>query len=174
MGVSFFTNPRIIRKNLRLFPREHRYRRHCYILKNFVEDKKEYLANYGSVENLGRHSIQKGAASYCSSGSKLSLSIVSICLYSVWTISGSKERYLKYENDGDQFVSRLVCGLNPSSPEFSISPPYFETINKSEEKEVSDFFMGISGYELISYISLSMIVIMMLATISFRYSWKRV
>ena len=88
-----------------------------------------------------------------------------------WTISGTKERYLKYENAGDQFMRRLVCGLNPSSPEFAISPPYFETTNKSEEKEVPDFFIDIFGYEFISDSSLRMLVRMIFATIALHYGW---
>ena len=134
MGVNVFTNPHIIDNNSRLFPGEHHYHRCSYLLKRFIEDKKEDLANYGSVENLGSHSIHKGAAYYCSSGSMVHPSIFSICFRAGWTISGDKECYLKYENDGYQFVSRLACGIKPSSPEFSIRPPYFDTTNKSDGK----------------------------------------
>ena len=116
MGVYLFTSPNIINKNSRLFPGEQQYWRYCYILKRLIEDNKEDLDNYGSVENLGSHCIQKGVASYCSSDSTVSSSIVSICFRAVWAVSGAKKCYLKYENYCDQFVSRLVCSLNPSSP----------------------------------------------------------
>ena len=92
-------------------------------------------------------------------------------MHAGWNISGAKERYLKYENAGDKFVSRLVCGLKPSSPEFAISPPYFETKKKTEEKEVSYFLIDIFGYEFISDSILRMLVRIMRAIIAFRYSW---
>ena len=76
-------------------------------MKKFIEDNKEDLANDRSVYNLGSQSIQKGEASYCSSCSTVSPSIVSIFLREGWTISGAKEHYLKYENGGDKFVSQL-------------------------------------------------------------------
>ena len=69
MGVYLFTSPNIINKNSRLFPGEQQYWRYCYIMKNFIKDKKEDLANNGSVENLGSHSIWKGADFYFSCGS---------------------------------------------------------------------------------------------------------
>ena len=96
-----------------------------------------------------------------------------ICLGAGWTISVAKERYPKYDNAGDQFVIQLVCGLNPSSPEFAISTTYFKTINKPEEKDASDFFIGIFGYELISDSSLRMLVRMMLDTTAFHYGWLK-
>ena len=130
MGANLFTNTHIINNNSRHFPGEHQYRRYSYLLKKIIEDKKEHLANYVSVENLGSHSIRKGAASYCSSGITVPPSVLSICLRAGWKISCAKELCLEYENYGDQFMSRLVCGLNSSSPEFTISPPHFETTNK--------------------------------------------
>ena len=74
-------------------------------LKNFIDDNKEDLTNYGSVENLGSHSILKRAYFYCSGCGTMSPSTVSIFLCEGWTISGAKERNLKYENAVDKLVS---------------------------------------------------------------------
>ena len=107
MGECFFTNPHIIKNHSNILPEEHQYQRYNYLSNNSIENNKEDLSNHGSVENLGSHSIRKVAASYCFSGIILSPSIVSICLLAGWTISCAKERYLEYENSGDQFVRRL-------------------------------------------------------------------
>ena len=63
MGMYLFTNPNIINNNSSLSPGEHQYQRYSYLLNNFIEDKKEDLAKYGSVENLGSHSNRKLEAS---------------------------------------------------------------------------------------------------------------
>ena len=78
MGVYLFSNPHIINNNSSVFLGEHKYRRYSYLLKKFIEDNKEDITNYRSVENLVSHSIWKGEYSYCSSGSTVPPSIVSI------------------------------------------------------------------------------------------------
>ena len=72
----FLTNPQIINNNSSLFPGEHQYRCHSYLLKKFIEDNKEDLTNDGSVENLGSHYIRKGESSYYYSAIKVYPSIL--------------------------------------------------------------------------------------------------
>jgi len=38
-----------------------------------------------------------------------------------------KERYLQYEKAGDQYLGRVVSGLDVNDVSFTISPPYFES-----------------------------------------------
>ena len=37
-----------------------------------------------------------------------------------------KERYLQYEKAGDQYLGRVVSGLDVNSVKFAVSPPFFE------------------------------------------------
>ncbi len=37
-----------------------------------------------------------------------------------------KERYLQYEKTGDQYLGRVVLGLDVNDVSFAISPSYFE------------------------------------------------
>lgn len=48
-----------------------------------------------------------------------------------------KEWYLSYEKAGDQYLSRVVAGLNCSDLSFAISPPYldFSHVDDAEEKK---------------------------------------
>ena len=107
MGVYLFTNLHIIKNNSRIFQLEHQYQRYSYLMKKFIKDRKEDLANYGILENLEIHSIQKVLSYYFLSGSTVYPSIVSICLHEGWTISGAKEIYPKYENSGDNFMCQI-------------------------------------------------------------------
>lgn len=84
------------------------------------------LKNRGiKVEELGTHSVRKGAATFCASGSTDCPSITAIQLRAGWKLEGVTGRYLRFAAAGDQHVGRTVCGLNPMSPEFAILPPFF-------------------------------------------------
>ncbi len=37
-----------------------------------------------------------------------------------------KERYLQFEKAGDQYLGRVVCGLDVNSVKFAVSPPFFD------------------------------------------------
>ena len=37
-----------------------------------------------------------------------------------------KERYLQFEKAGDQYLGRVVCGLDVNDVKFAVSPPYFD------------------------------------------------
>lgn len=80
-------------------------------------------------QDLGTHSMRKGASTYCSSGSTSCPSSVAIHLRAGWTLGGVQDTYLRYESAGDMFVGRTVSGLPVNSPEFSILPPLFRHID---------------------------------------------
>ncbi len=43
-----------------------------------------------------------------------------------------KDTYIRYGEAGDQYVGRVVSGLNVLSPKFACTPPYFRMIGRSE------------------------------------------
>ena len=60
---------------------------------------------------LGAHSLRKGSVSYCSGGSTMAPSIVSILLRAGWSMKGVEDRYFRLEAAMDQFLGRVVAGL---------------------------------------------------------------
>ncbi|KAL3781326.1 hypothetical protein ACHAW5_007180 [Stephanodiscus triporus] len=52
--------------------------------------------------------------------------IASICLRANWAMPGVMNRYIKFENAGDQFVGQCVSGRSRLTKEFAASPPYFD------------------------------------------------
>ena len=56
----------------------------------------------------------------------MSLPMASICLCVGWSIVPLKDTYIHYEKAGDQYVGRVINGLNVNVSEFGVSPPYFE------------------------------------------------
>ena len=82
-----------------------------------LEDLKEFSCN---PKEIGTHSMRKGAATYCASGSTECPSAASIHLRAGWTLGGVQDTYLRYEKAGDYYVGRTVCGLPVGKPEFAI------------------------------------------------------
>ena len=114
-------------KGGRLFPGGNQYDRFMDCLHRIVAKHPEECSALGiSPGDLGSHSARKGAASHACSGTTVSPPMVSICLRAMWSMGHVKERYLQYEKAGDQYLGRVVAGLDVNSVNFAVSPPYFE------------------------------------------------
>ena len=89
----------------------------------------KYAKEFGElgidVQNIGVHSIRKGAATYACNGTTAAPQIAAICNRAGWTMGRVKDIYIKYEAAGDQYVGRILCGLNPLKPIFAQTPPFF-------------------------------------------------
>jgi hypothetical protein len=84
-------------------------------------------SSYGyNPDDFGSHSLRKGAGTFATSGSTIGASIVSLHHRMGWKMGGVMDRYLRFEDAGDQFLGRIVAGLPLDSPDFSLLPPYFE------------------------------------------------
>ena len=108
-----------------LFPGSNQYKRFAsffeYILnKHQVEIKRDFGV---SVEDLGVHSLRKGAATYISSGSTCAPPQVATNIRAGWTMGTIQDTYLRYEAAGDQYVGRVVTGLPICSWKFAVLPP---------------------------------------------------
>ena len=57
-----------------------------------------------------------------------------------WIMGPAKEKYIHYKKAGNQYVGRIICGLNVNSPEFGVSPPYCDlrTIYGIMEEDINN------------------------------------
>ncbi len=59
-----------------------------------------------------------------------------------------KEWYLQFEKAGDQYLGRVVSGLDVNSLSFAVSPTYFKLLSDNNENKdeilavVKDFTVG--------------------------------
>ena len=112
----------------RLFPGGDQYGRFMDCLYRVTEKNAEEFLLLGiKPGDLGSHSARKGASSFASAGSTVSPPMVSICLQAMWSMGPVKERYLQYEKAGDQYLGRVVSGLDVNNVSCAISPPHFES-----------------------------------------------
>ena len=57
-----------------------------------------------------------------------------------------KERYLQYEKAGDQYLGRVVSGLDVNDISFAVSPPFFDNADGDERENIlsliKDYMVG--------------------------------
>lgn len=118
----------------RLFPGAYQYERFMDCIHRIIAKyPNEFFALGISAGDLGSHSARKGAASHACAGSTVSPPMVSVCLRAMWSMGHVKERYLQYEKAGDQYLGRVVCGLDVNHVSFAVSPPFFEAESEALE-----------------------------------------
>jgi hypothetical protein len=119
----------------RLFPGAYQYERFMDCIHRIIAKyPEEFFALGISAGDLGSHSARKGAASHACAGSTVSPPMVSVCLRAMWSMGHVKERYLQYEKAGDQYLGRVVCGLDVNNVSFAVSPPFFDADSTTLEK----------------------------------------
>jgi hypothetical protein len=78
----------------------------------------------------------RGRAVFLLSGCTVCPPMVSICLQAMWSMGLVKERYLQFKKAGDQYLGRVVSGLDVNNVSIAIPLPYFECVdNEGDMRE---------------------------------------
>jgi hypothetical protein len=128
----------------RLFEGKQQYQRFLKALKNVMTSCREInveMKRCGlTVEDIAAHSTRKGGRSYCAGGSTNGPAFVTIMLRGGWSLEGIDKRYVRYERAGDQYVGRILSGLNVNTPEFAFLPPFFSVVDDQVNEAISNCF----------------------------------
>jgi len=121
--------------NGKLFFGSNQYERFRKFLSDIVKNHADDIQAMGiDPHDIGVHSIRKGAATYACSGSTCGPSIAATCNRAGWTMGKVKDTYIQYEAAQDQYLGRILAGLNVQSHEFAVSPPY--VISSTPEESI--------------------------------------
>ena len=111
-----------------LFEGTHQYDRFRKALDRTLENHRDEVVNLGmNPDDIGVHSIRKGAATYVCNGTEGTVSFAAVCRRAGWTMGNVKDRYIHHDAAGDHVVGRCVAGLNLNSKDFCVSSPVFDT-----------------------------------------------
>jgi hypothetical protein len=139
LALSAYLSNTPIREVGLLFSGKNQYERFRKNLSGIIGSHKEEIIAMGvDPSEIGVHSIRKGSATYACNGTTCSPSITAVCNRAGWTMGGVKDTYLQYEAAQDQYVGRIVCGLNIHSHEFSMSPAFFMSAVTDNRKVFDD------------------------------------
>ena len=135
LAIGFTTSSRQ-EEGFKLFPgsSESTTKRVSRKLKEVLEQHKEEVLSmgYSCVNDIGIHSLRKGAATYLGSlpGGP---SPVAICHRCGWSTGKVLDIYFQHLQRGDEFVGRCLSLLNLMSSDFALSPAYFDADLVSEQ-----------------------------------------
>jgi len=142
LAVYVLSFPDILKSNTFLFLGKSPYERYSKALGSFLKKNPivDELKRRGlEAEDIGSHTVRKGAASFVSSGSPGGPSQAAINLRVGWSMGQVQDTYIRYEQAGDLFVGRTVSGLPLGSPDFALLPPHF---TESQDDLLASCFPG--------------------------------
>ena len=134
LGVYLLSFPDTV-NDVALFPGCKQYERFRQIFSRLCSEKNilcELERRGVDPSCLGTHSMRKGSATFCSSGSTACPPPAAISLRAGWSIGTVADKYIHYQMAGDMYVGRTVVGLPIDSETFGILPPFFIANNETE------------------------------------------
>ncbi|KAL3775170.1 hypothetical protein HJC23_000313 [Cyclotella cryptica] len=118
-----FANPGILlnhdssRGPNKLFPGSNQYERFMKVFHRVMHNNEEAFLRVGQRDQLSHRQLYR-------------------FVLAMWSMGGIKERYLHFENAGDQYLGRVVAGLDSNEYLFAVSPPYFDLSTVANEEEI--------------------------------------
>ena len=99
--------------------------RYCQMIQRLYKRFKAKIEEFIRAGHFHPHGTRKGAAVRASSGTTLPASLAAIANRGEWTVSMMFDIYLGFAEPGDQYLGRLLAGLDPNKAEFATLPPHF-------------------------------------------------
>lgn len=120
----------------------HFYKELLAILKDSHECADQLELDGISAEDIGTHSVRKGAGTYCTACNVECPSHVAVCTRCGWKLDGVQGTYLQYAAAGDQHVGRTLALLPSFDANFAILPPFFVGGEDLIDTALKDIFSG--------------------------------
>ena len=144
LGVYFLVFGVSADRTAKLFEGKQQYQRFLKALKKVMasskEVREEMLACGLTAEDIAAHSTRKGGRSYCAGGSTNGPAFVTIMMRGGWSLEGIDKRYVRFERAGDQYVGRILSGLNVNTADFACLPPFFIVLDEPLRAAISACF----------------------------------
>lgn len=154
-----------------LFPGGQQESRFSRILKNILNEHKAEVNAFGfEVDEIGTHSIRKGASSYLTSlpgGPPAAAS----SLRGGWTMGNVKDRYFKYQEAGDQYVGRCLALLPMLSVDLATSPPFFDIPPGGDYEEKINGIVTLQFSSFDNVFGFERLLRMCLASLVYHHRW---
>ena len=89
------------------------------------DSRRAVIKSHVRLGHFHPHGTRKGAATHVSTNTMEPPPLPSILLRGEWSLGKVLDLYWKWSRQGDTYLGRLLCGLDPDSVDFGILPPHF-------------------------------------------------
>ena len=103
--------------------------KYCKSLKTVInssDERKKAARLFVRLTNFHPHGSRKGAATHVTTNTMEPPPMPSILLRGEWSLGKVLDIYWRWSAQGDTYLGRLLCGLDPDDLDFGILPPYFK------------------------------------------------
>ena len=111
---------------------------YCCQLKELINKKMEVVTSYIRISHANAHGWRKGGATHATSGTTCPPSIPSVARRGEWSMGKVLDVYWHCAEPGDQYLGRVIAGLNALKASFKILPPHFKDENALENPLVHE------------------------------------
>ena len=119
---------------------------YCEDFQDFIASNYDVVKEYIRPSRGNTHGIRKGAASESTSGSTVPPPCTAVALRGEWSIGKIFDIYFQNitgSAGGDQYLGRVLCGLDPLSTDFTSMPPHFTCDTSNDDiKEAMSLTFG--------------------------------
>lgn len=105
---------------------------------SLVKGKEDTITLHMNVEKLNPYGLRKGSATHAVSGTTATPSIPSIARRGEWSIGSVLDCYWHFGSVGDQYLGRILAGLNPNEVKFSVLPPHWDAEEPLENASIRE------------------------------------
>jgi hypothetical protein len=95
------------------------------ILRSHEEEVNEHML----AHRLNAYSFRKGSATYAVSGTTVPPPLNAVARRGEWSVGHVLDCYWHFCQTGDQYLGRILCGLDPNSNDFDVLPPHWSIMN---------------------------------------------
>jgi hypothetical protein len=95
------------------------------ILQRHEEEVNEHML----AHRLNAYSFRKGSATYAVSGTTVPPPLNAVARRGEWSVGHVLDCYWHFCQTGDQYLGRILCGLDPNSNDFDVLPPHWSIMN---------------------------------------------
>ena len=97
----------------------------CRFLGIVCKKYEEIVREHVRIDHCNAHGIRKGSGTHSTSCTTCPPSLVSVACRGDWSMGKIFDTYFTFGDFGDQYLGRILAGLNPSLATFATLPPHF-------------------------------------------------
>jgi hypothetical protein len=109
--------------------------KYCVDLMKLLKKHRAIAEQYCRTDRTGSHGTRKGAGTYSTSGTTFPPPLSSVAHRGDWSQGQVFDIYLQFADPGDQYLGRILAGLDPNSAEFASLPPHFTIPSTNRDVE---------------------------------------
>ena len=99
--------------------------KYCRKLASFLKNMNTTVREFIRPDHANAHGIRKGSATKATSGTTCPPPPASVAHRGEWSLGKVFDIYWLYAECGDQYLGRILAGLDPNALDFAILPPHF-------------------------------------------------